>query len=141
MAKTSYKISVNAPKSRVFRTLTTKSGLKGWFTPHIEGEVAQGETVVCKFSEEDPLHWRFVDLTSPTIVRWQCVRGPGATAGTEVTFRLSDSNKDGHTVVECDHDGFKDTDNSIKSCNTLWGILMDRLRTFSETEKAQPAFK
>ena len=55
-------------------------------------------------------------------------------------FRLSD-HKDGRTIVECDDDGFKDSDIALKSCNTLWGTLMDRLRTFSETDKPQPAFR
>jgi uncharacterized protein YndB with AHSA1/START domain len=45
MAKTSHKINISAPKSRVFNALTTKNGLKGWYTPNIEGDVAQGETV------------------------------------------------------------------------------------------------
>jgi hypothetical protein len=68
MAKTSHKISISAPKSRVFNA--TKNGLKGWYTPHIEGDVTQGETVVFKFSGEDPFHWQFVELISPTVVKW-----------------------------------------------------------------------
>jgi uncharacterized protein YndB with AHSA1/START domain len=138
MAKTSHRINISAPKSRVFNALTTKNGLRGWYTPNIEGDVAQGETVVFKFSDEDPFHWHFVELESPTHVRWRCIQGPGNASGTEVIFRLSD-HKDGRTTVECDHDGFEESDKALRACNTLWGILMDRLRKFSETDRPQPA--
>jgi uncharacterized protein YndB with AHSA1/START domain len=46
MPKTSHKITINAPKSRLFNALSTKDGLKGWYTPQVEGEVREGETVV-----------------------------------------------------------------------------------------------
>jgi uncharacterized protein YndB with AHSA1/START domain len=140
MAKTAHKINISAPKFRVFNALTTKNGLKGWYTANIDGEVAQGETVIFKFADEDPFHWHFVELVSPTQVRWRCVKGPGDAAGTEVIFSLSD-HRDGRTTVECDHDGFRENDKSLKACNTLWGILMDRLRMFSETDEPHPAFE
>jgi uncharacterized protein YndB with AHSA1/START domain len=139
MAKTSHRINVGAPKSRVFNALTTLNGLKGWYTPHIQGGLAAGETAIFSFTDEDPFHWQFVELVPPVQVRWRCVQGPGRAAGTAVTFRLSE-HKDGRTTVECDHEGFDESDKALGSCNTLWGILMDRLRKFSETDKPQPAF-
>ena len=139
MAMTSHRISIDAPKSRVYNALTTKNGLKGWFSPQIEGAFGEGETAIFKFSGEDPFHWKVVKLVSPTEVRWRCVQGPGDSAGTEVSFLLSD-HKDGRTTIECDHNGFNEEDRALKSCNTLWGVLMDRLRKFSETDKPQPAF-
>ena len=139
MAKTSHKITINAPKSRVFDALSTKDGLKGWYTPQVEGEVGEGETVVLGFKDEVPFHWRFVEVASPTQIKWECVEGPGAAAGTRVDFRLSD--RDGRTTVECDHEGFGETDKALRSCNTLWGILMGRLRDYAETAKSAPAFQ
>jgi uncharacterized protein YndB with AHSA1/START domain len=139
MSRTSHKITINAPKSRVFEALSTKDGLKGWYTPQVEGEVREGETVVLGFKDEVPFHWRFVEVASPTRIKWECVEGPGAAAGTRVDFRLSD--RDGRTTVECDHDGFRETDKALRSCNTLWGILMGRLRDYAETAKRTPAFR
>jgi uncharacterized protein YndB with AHSA1/START domain len=139
MSKTSHKITINATKSRVFDALSTKDGLKGWYTPQVEGEVGEGETVVLGFKDEVPFHWRFVEVASPTRIKWECVEGPGAAAGTRVDFRLSD--RDGHTTVECDHEGFSEADKALRSCNTLWGILMGRLRDYAETAKPAPAFQ
>jgi uncharacterized protein YndB with AHSA1/START domain len=139
MAKTSHKISINAPKSSVFNALSTKDGLKGWYTAQVEGEVGEGETVVLGFKDEVPFHWRFVELASPTRIRWECVEGRGAAAGTRVDFRLYD--RDRRTNVECEHDGFSETDKALRSCNTLWGILMGGLRDYAETAKFAPAFR
>jgi uncharacterized protein YndB with AHSA1/START domain len=131
MAKTSHKITINAPKSRVFDALSTKDD-----TPQVEGEVGEGETVVLGFKDEVPFHWRFVEVASPTRIKWECVEGPGAVAGTRVDFRLSD--RDGRTSVECDHEGFREADRALRSCNTLWGILMGCLRDYAETPKPRP---
>jgi uncharacterized protein YndB with AHSA1/START domain len=139
MAKTSHKITINAPKSRVFDALSTKDGLKGWYTSQVEGEVGQGKIVVLGFRDEVPFRWRVVEMTSPTRIQWECVEGPGAAAATRVDFRLSD--RDGGTTVECDHHGFDETDKALKSCNTRWGILLGRLRDFAETAKPVPAYE
>jgi hypothetical protein len=137
MAKTSPKISIGAPKLHVFNPLTTKDGRKGRYTPDIKSDVTEGETAVGKFTERDPFRWKFVEAISPTSVRWRCVEGPGAAAGMEVIFHLSDHAR-GRTTVDCYNDGFTDSDGALKFCNTLWRILMGRLQTFSETAKAPP---
>jgi uncharacterized protein YndB with AHSA1/START domain len=139
MAKISHKITVQAAPDRVFKILSTAEGLKGWYTPQLDGSVREGKEVVLKFMGEKPFRWRVAESTPDSRVRWECVEGPGAAVGTTVTFRLSNKG-DGQTSVECDHDGWGESDPSFTACNTKWGILMAHLKGYAETAKAAPAF-
>lgn len=139
MATTSHKIRIKAPRDRIFQAIATAEGLKGWYTPHVEGEVGEGQVAVFRFTGREPFHWRFAELTPDSRARWECVEGPGAAAGTRVTFRLFDAG-DGRTVVECDHEGWPDSHEALSTCNTFWGILMGHLRNYAETATPAPAF-
>ena len=104
------------------RTEGWAAGLKGWYTPHIEGDVREGKEATFRFTGRRPFRWRFAEITPASHARWECVEGPGAAAGTTVTFRLTQVGDS--TVVECDHDGWPETHDAFTTCNTLWGILM-----------------
>jgi uncharacterized protein YndB with AHSA1/START domain len=139
MAKLSHKVHVNAARDRTFDALSTTEGLKGWYTPNIEGEVAEAHEAIFHFTGRRPFRWRIVDITPDSGARWECVEGPGNAAGTSVTFRLSDAG-DG-TTVELDHEGWREGDDAFVACNTLWGALMHHLREYAETGQPNAAFK
>ncbi len=139
MAKISHGIRIKASKDKVFAALATTAGLKGWYTPDVEGEVAQGRSITMKFASSEPFSWEIAKLTHPAEVKWTCTAGPDKAAGTLVTFLVSETG-DGRTEVLCDHEGFEATHKAYVTCNTLWGILMGRLKTFVETGKPEPAF-
>ncbi len=61
-------------------------------------------------------------------------RRPGST----VTYELSDTG-DGRTAVELDHAGWPDDHQALATCNTLWGILLGRLRKYAEPSQPQDA--
>lgn len=139
MATISHKIQINVPGDRAFLALSTEEGLKGWYTPHIEGDVREGKEATFRFTGRRPFRWRFAEITPPSQARWECVEGPGAAAGTTVTFRLTQAGDS--TVVECDHDGWPETHDAFTTCNTLWGILMGQLKQYAETSTPAPAFQ
>jgi uncharacterized protein YndB with AHSA1/START domain len=109
-------------------------------TAHLKGNVAKGKEVTFRFTGRDTFRWKFAELSPTSGVRWECVEGPGTTTGTSVTFRLFDSD-DGRTAVECDHEDWPDSDHAFATCNTVWGILMGRLRDYTETDATVPAFR
>jgi uncharacterized protein YndB with AHSA1/START domain len=139
MAKTSHKINIKAPRDRIFQAISTAEGLKGWYTPHVEGEVGKSREATFRFTGREPFRWKFVELTPDSRARWECVEGPGAATGTTVTFRLSDSGDD-RVVVECDQEGWPEGHEALATCNTFWGILMGKLRDYPETSTPAPAF-
>jgi uncharacterized protein YndB with AHSA1/START domain len=139
MATTAHKITIDAPQEQVYQALATIDGLKGWYTPNVEGRVGKNEEATFTFKDKEPFKWRFTDLKPNSLVRWTCVEGPGAAAGTTVTFKVSEKSKH-QTVVECDHEDWPDGHGALKTCNTLWGILMGHLKEYSETRVPSPAF-
>lgn len=139
MATLSHRITIQAPQDQVFQSLATIEGLKRWYTPTIDGTVGKNSEAVFSFADEEPFRWKFIEEKPSSLIRWECVEGPGAATGTTVTFRLSSKGKN-QTVVECDHEGWPEGHAAFKTCNTLWGILMGQLKKYAETGQAQPAF-
>jgi uncharacterized protein YndB with AHSA1/START domain len=82
--------------------------------------------------------WRVSKLIDGSAVSWECVSGPGAAAGSSVSYELSDTG-DGRTAVELAHTGWPDDHQALATCNTLWGILFGRLRNYAETSQPQEA--
>ena len=139
MAKSSHRIRVHAKPDKVYKALTTADGLKGWFTSQIDGEVREGQDIKMFFSGKEPFQWHLARFQPDTRVHWECLDGPGSAKGTAVTYVLSGEGQ-GQTVIECDHDGWPDGHEALATCNTLWGLLMGRLKQFSEDGKPNPAF-
>ena len=137
MTKTPHRIRIKAQPDHVYKAIATVDGLKAWFTPDIEGEVAVGKTALFRHEGRDSFRWKFTELKAGSSARWECVEGPGAAAGTHVSFRLKGDGQS--TVVECDHESWPDGHGAFETCNTLWGILMGRLKSYSETGASQPA--
>ena len=140
MATHSHRILINAPKGEVFNAITTEEGLQGWYTPTTEGGAGHGEQIKLHFkSKEGPFHWK-IQVTKPgSDVRWECLEGPGNAAGTTAKFHLVEKGL-GSTFVDLDHDGQDESDDKLRVCNTMWGVLMFHLKNFTETKRSEPAF-
>jgi uncharacterized membrane protein len=107
----SHRITIDARQDQVFEALSTLEGLKKWYTPIIDGTAGKNHEAVFRFADEKPFRWKFVEVKPNSLVRWECVEGPGAAAGTRVTFRVS------------------------------WGILMGHLKKYAEAGHTEPAFR
>jgi uncharacterized protein YndB with AHSA1/START domain len=139
MSTSSRKLTINTSKYKVFKAITTEQGLKGWYSPKVEGKPDKGGEVTLSFSEhEGTFRWKVAEEKPNSLVRWESVAGPGQATGTVATFRLSDKG-DGRTVVELDHDGFKESDEKLKTCNTLCGGLIIHLKKYVEAKKTESA--
>ncbi len=139
MAMISHKITIQAPEDRVFQALSSLAGLKSWYVPKIEGTVGKNQEAVFSFADEKPFRWKFIEVKPNSLVTWKCTEGPGAAAGTTVTFCVSSKGAN-QTVVECDHADWPEGHSAFKACNTFWGILMGHLKKYVETGQAEPAF-
>ena len=141
MASTEHRITIDASKDQVFEAITTADGLKGWYSPDVAGKSDKGGEVTLSFTEkEGPFRWRVTEAERGSLVRWECLAGPGKSAGTVATFKLSSVGAD-RTIVNLDHKGFEESDEKLKTCNTLWGALMGHLKAFVETKQPKPAFQ
>ena len=89
------------------------------------------------FAGEEPFRWKLIELKPNSLVRWECIQGPGEAAGTTVTYRLV-SKGTNQTVVECDHENWPEGHSAFKTCNTRWGVVMGHLKKYAETGQADP---
>ena len=137
MAKSSHRIRVHASPDRVYHALSTRDGLMGWFTGQVDGAVVEGRDVRLHFKGKESFGWHLGQM-KPDHVHWSCTEGPGSAKGTTVTYLLKSEGQD--TVIECDHDGWPEGHEAFATCNTLWGVLIGRLKDYAETGKANPAF-
>lgn len=138
MTASSHHITIEASKEKVFQALTTVGGLKGWYAPEIKGDGKEGGHLVMEFAKyEGPFEWKVTKAGADSI-RWECTKGPRDSKGTSVTFTVTER-KPNHTVVDFDHDGFKNDDEKLRVCNTLWGALAHHLKKYVESEKPEPA--
>ena len=141
MPTVSQAITIDAPKLAVYKALTTTDGLLGWYSDQVEGNPDKGGEFTLSFTKhEGPFRWKVTAAEPGALVQWTCVAGPGQSTGTVVTFRLSETGK-GRTAVELDHEGFEDTDQKLKVCNTLWGGLVLHLRKYVESHDLAPALR
>jgi uncharacterized protein YndB with AHSA1/START domain len=136
---TSHRVRIDAPRNKVFEAITTANGLRGWYTPGIEGDVLINGEATFTFDGKEPFRWKFVELTPMSAVRWECLDGPGSSKGTTVSFEI-DELADGRVQVLCEHAGWPESDMELAACNTLWGMLMASLRNYAETSEPAPAF-
>jgi 4-hydroxy-3-polyprenylbenzoate decarboxylase len=98
MATITHAIRIRAPRAQVYQALTTPYGLKGWNTPDLEGDVAQGQEFTLCFNDGQSFQWKASELINGSTVSWECISGPGAAVGSTVTYELSDTS-DGRTAV------------------------------------------
>jgi uncharacterized protein YndB with AHSA1/START domain len=138
MTTISQAIRIRAPRARVYEALSTGEGLKGWNTPDLEGDVAKGQEFTLRYADGVSFRWKINKLVDGSAVSWECMSGPGAAAGSTVTYELFDMG-DGRTAVEVDHAGWPEDHDALATCTTLWGILLGRLRTYAQTSQPQEA--
>ena len=137
MKKSAHRIRIKARPDHVYKALSTAEGLRAWFTPDIQGDVVEGGSALFRHDGRDSFRWKFVELKPGELSRWECIEGPGDAKGTNVEYRIKGDG--GSTIVECDHGSWTDGHEAFESCNTLWGILMGRLKSYSETGTTQSA--
>lgn len=140
MHQIDHEIKVSASPEQVYAALTTLDGVKGWHTPTATGDGAVGGVWVFSFADHPEFGWEVITSEPTSEVVWRCVRGPGDSVGTTVTFSLVGT-EDGRTLVEHVHAGWPGTHGNFRKCNTTWGVLLHHLRDYVETGDAAPAFE
>lgn len=141
MATNSHSIRINAPEEEILDAITTRKGLEGWYTPTVEEGTEESDEVVLHFrGNEGPFRWKIKQARPSKVVTWECLEGPGSSAGTKAVFRLTSKNERG-TTLELNHDGLDEMNDKNTVCNTMWGALMLHLKKFVETKRPEPAFQ
>lgn len=130
-----HKLSIGAPRERVFQALATREGLARWWTSTTEGDSAPGQTLTFRFGEHI-CEMRVDELRSGSRVAWECTRASPEWVGTRLTFELSEEN--GRTSLLFGHRQWAQTSDFFASCSTKWATFLLSLREYAETGKGRP---
>jgi uncharacterized protein YndB with AHSA1/START domain len=128
-----HRVGIEASVDRVYETLTTLEGNRGWWDSRARGEAQKGG-VLTFFEKVD---FEVVEAAPGQRVTWRCVRGIEEWVGTEVSFQL-DHRKD-QTFVLFKHAGWKEPVEFMHHCSTKWATFLLSLKALLETGKGRPA--
>jgi uncharacterized protein YndB with AHSA1/START domain len=131
---------VDAPAATVWHALTTREGIRSWWTT--QAEVAEGQAADLRLRFPDaPMSWDFrvEEAAGNELLRWHCVGGPPPWVDTDILFRLVAA-PEGGTRVLFDHTGWKDADEIVRVVTFGWVQMFLRLKGYAETGTPQPYF-
>jgi peroxiredoxin/uncharacterized protein YndB with AHSA1/START domain len=136
-----HQVSIRAPPQRVLAAVTTQPGIRSWWTANCTVKPEIGFVNVFRFNNGNlEFHFR-VDQQTPRHVAWTCVRAPKVPdewVDTRLTFELAA--QDSGTTLRFGHRGWRSIDGAYADCNTVWGELMQRLRSHAEGKPTEPYF-
>ncbi|HKQ68773.1 MAG TPA: SRPBCC domain-containing protein [Polyangiaceae bacterium] len=134
MADILHKISINAPKERVYQALSTVDGLSGWWTSTTSGESAHGKTLEFRFGKHvSPM--RVEELEANRRVVWRSEE-KSEWLDTRITFELSEDA--GRTTLLFGHRAWKDGTPFFAHCSMKWATFLLSLREYAETGHGRP---
>jgi len=126
-----HRVGIDAKPEKVFASLTTLSGLNGWWVSTTTGDPAKGGVINFGFCD-----MKVLAVEPNKLVHWRCTRGPDEWLNTEVTFRLEW--KEDQTFVLFKHANWRDAVEFMHHCSTKWAIFLLSLRDAVEHGEGRP---
>lgn len=120
----------------VYRVLTTREGLAGWWTKNTQGEGSQvGDVLGFRFGAGG-FDMKVTALSPPTDVLWEVIDGPEEWIGTRIVWELK--REEDYTIVLFKHSGWREPVELMHHCSTKWAIFLMSLKSLIETGKGAP---
>ncbi len=139
MADLHHEIEIEAPPEKVYEAITTSEGLRGWWTSDSVAEAKVGSVAEFGFFNRETVFRMQIDRLRPRKrVVWTCVEGPEEWKGTVLTWVLS--KEDGGTKLRFKHGKWRSNKGDFARCNSTWGALMYRLKSYAEGKGQGPHF-
>ena len=120
----------------VYRALTTREGLSGWWTEDVQGDSKVGGVLQFRFGAGG-FDMKVLELQPAKRVLWQVVAGPEEWIGTKVSFDLKQTGD--WCIVLFKQQGWKEPVEFMHHCSTKWGVFLISLKSLLETGKGAPA--
>jgi len=140
MAKMFHGIEISADQGKVYDSLMTEHGLRGWWT--VDSSMPKpGEGSKAEFgfhNREVVFEMKIDKLDRPNLIVWNCVGGPKEWKGTRLKWEISAI--EGGSELRLTHSKWKNTGKYFRMCNSTWGELMYRLKAHAEKGDRNPLF-
>jgi hypothetical protein len=120
----------------VYKTLTTREGLCGWWTDTTSGTGDQvGGILQFRFGAGG-FDMKVLELHRGERVLWEVIDGPMEWIGTKVIWDIRQ--KGDWTIVLFKHQGWEEPVEFMHHCSTKWGVFLLSLKSLLETGKGRP---
>jgi uncharacterized protein YndB with AHSA1/START domain len=127
-----HRVGIAAPAAKVYETLTTLEGHRGWWDANATGNAAKGGELTF-FGHV----FKVTDARPNELVSWKCASGSKDWVNTTIEFRLD--HKQDQTFVLFRHADWKEPVEFMHHCSTKWATFLLSLKALVETGKGRPA--
>jgi uncharacterized protein YndB with AHSA1/START domain len=135
-----HQVNIKATPDTIFHALSTAQGLQSFWTSESKAEPKVGS--IATFGFGGPTQRMRVDELVPgKRVRWTGLADFPNWGGTTVSWDISQV-ENGETSVLFRHGDWPDSlpQDDLGSINYTWGLIVERLKQYSETGKPNPLF-
>lgn len=135
-----HRVGIKSSTDEVYKALTTREGLAGWWTNNTQGEGKVGGVLQFRFSaggaEIGGFDMKVLELDPARRVLWEVVDGPAEWIGSKISFELKQSGD--HAIVLFKHQGWKEAVEFMHHCSTKWAMYLMSLKSFVESGTGSP---
>lgn len=135
MADILHRVGIKSSLDEVYRALSTREGLAGWWTNHTQGDTTLGGVIQFRFGAGG-FDMKVAELEAGKRVRWQVVDGPPEWIGTTVSWELKQEQE--YAIVLFYHRGWKEPVEFMHHCSTKWAVFLLSLKELLETGTGRP---
>ncbi len=135
MADILHRVGIKSSLDEVYKALTAREGLAGWWTKDTQGESKVGGVLKFRFGTGG-FDMKVLELHPAKRVLWQVLDGPKEWIGTKISFELKQEND--YAIVLFKHQDWKEPVESMHHCSTKWGMFLMSLKSLVETGKGAP---
>ena len=134
-----HRVGIKSSLDEVYKALTTREGLAGWWTNDTQGEGKVGGVHQFRFKLKESvgaIDMKVLELDPAKRVLWQVVDGPAEWIGSKVSWELKQEGD--WAIVVFKHQGWKEAVDFMHHCSTKWAVFLLSLKSLLETGKGAP---
>lgn len=137
MADIRHNLTIKVNPEKVYKAITTKEGLEGWWCKQTVAKPEVGFLNTFTFTPNVVLEMKVTNLVPNQKVAWDCMNSEGEWKGTKVSFDLEE--KDGNTFLRFNHSNWTAITDHYASCNFDWAKFLYSLKMLCETGTGNPS--
>jgi len=135
-----HQVNVKATPDAIYKAVSTAQGLQGFWTSESKAEPKVGSVATFGFGGPTQ-RMRIDELVPSKRVKWTGLADFPTWGGTTITWDLFPA-ENGETSVTFRHADWAASvsQDDLGSINYNWGLIVERLKQYSETGKPNPLF-
>jgi uncharacterized protein YndB with AHSA1/START domain len=128
---------VESSPEAVYKAITEKEGIHGWWTTDTSIEAKEGTEARFGFGPKGEFSFNVAKLAPNQCVEWDSPQGPPDWAGTDVRFDLEAV--DEGTKILFGHRNYSSEEGSFAMVSFNWAYFLMSLKSYLETGQGMPA--